>query len=221
MTDADGSIVWQATYKAWGAVEKLAVNDVEQNLRFQGQYFDDETGLHYNTFRYYDPEVGRFVTQDPIALSGGMNFYSYAPSPNNWVDPLGWCSTKLGNNMGMKSGDGMANHHLVPEELIKSTQFKSMFDRLKKIGWDPDGASNGIFLPGSKELAQTTGMPGHWSNHGQYTEAVKNKLVKLNNNLSGLTDMDLALGVKNVQTWAAQGLESGLFKLDSITGRLL
>ncbi len=187
MTDREGQIVWQATYKAWGAVEKLTVNEVEQNLRFQGQYFDDETGLHYNTFRYYDPEVGRFVTQDPISLSGGMNFYSYAPSPNNWVDPLGWCSTKLGNNMGASAGDGMANHHLIPEELIKSTQFKNMFGRLKKIGWDPDGASNGIFLPGSKDLAKTTGMPGHWSNHGQYTEAVKNKLVKLNNNLNSLT----------------------------------
>jgi RHS repeat-associated protein len=78
MTDAGGSIVWQATYKAWGSVEKLTVNDVEQNLRFQGQYFDDETGLHYNTFRYYDPEVGRFVTQDPIGLRGSFNLYSYA-----------------------------------------------------------------------------------------------------------------------------------------------
>jgi RHS repeat-associated protein len=93
MTDADGSIVWQATYKAWGAVERLAVNDVEQNLRFQGQYFDDETGLHYNTFRYYDPEVGRFVTQDPIGLLGGSNLYGYAPNTNGWIDPLGWCVT--------------------------------------------------------------------------------------------------------------------------------
>jgi len=105
-------------------VECLDVSVVEQNLRFQGQHFDDETGLYYNTFRYHDPEVGRIVTQDPIALSGGMNFYSYAPHPSNWVHPLGWCSTKLGNNMEAKSGDGMANHHLVPEELIKSTQFK-------------------------------------------------------------------------------------------------
>ncbi|MEE4688446.1 RHS repeat-associated core domain-containing protein, partial [Pseudomonas alliivorans] len=40
-------------------------------MRFQGQYFDEETGLHYNTFRYYDPEVGRFITQDPIGLLGG------------------------------------------------------------------------------------------------------------------------------------------------------
>jgi RHS repeat-associated protein len=74
MTDVDGQIVWQATYKAWGEVEALAVSEVKQNLRFQGQYFDDVTGLHYNTFRYYDPEVGRYVTQDPIGLMGGAIF---------------------------------------------------------------------------------------------------------------------------------------------------
>ncbi|RMV73826.1 hypothetical protein ALP06_101297, partial [Pseudomonas coronafaciens pv. atropurpurea] len=51
MTDAEGQIVWQAKYKPWGMIDKLVVNEVEQNLRFQGQYFDVETGLHYNTFR--------------------------------------------------------------------------------------------------------------------------------------------------------------------------
>jgi RHS repeat-associated protein len=90
MTDVEGSIVWQATYKAWGEIEALAVNEVEQNLRFQGQYFDDETGLHYNTFRYYDPGVGRFITQDPIGLDGGPNLYHYVLNPTVWIDPLGW-----------------------------------------------------------------------------------------------------------------------------------
>ncbi|MFJ3485590.1 RHS repeat-associated core domain-containing protein [Pseudomonas sp. NPDC090202] len=90
MTDVDGQIVWQATYKAWGEVETLNVSDIEQNLRFQGQYFDEETGLHYNTFRYYDPEVGRFITQDPIGLDGGTNLYRYTPNPNIWIDPWGW-----------------------------------------------------------------------------------------------------------------------------------
>ncbi|MEE5056968.1 RHS repeat-associated core domain-containing protein, partial [Pseudomonas alliivorans] len=90
MTDADGQLVWQATYKAWGSLEALTVNEVEQNLRFQGQYFDEETGLHYNTFRYYDPEVGRFITQDPIGLDGGLNLYRYAPNPTMWIDPWGW-----------------------------------------------------------------------------------------------------------------------------------
>ncbi|RMR31110.1 Rhs protein [Pseudomonas syringae pv. coriandricola] len=56
---------------SWGLIKQLVVNEVEQNLRFQGHYFDVKTGLHYNTFRYYDPEIGRFITQDPIGLSGG------------------------------------------------------------------------------------------------------------------------------------------------------
>ncbi|WP_236474946.1 RHS repeat domain-containing protein, partial [Pseudomonas syringae] len=90
MTDAEGQIVWQAKYRPWGTVEKLVVNEVEQNLRFQGQYFDVETGLHYNTFRYYDPEIGRFITQDPIGLAGGVNLYQYAPNPIRWTDALGW-----------------------------------------------------------------------------------------------------------------------------------
>ena len=67
------------------------MNKIDQPIRFPGQYFDDETGLHYNTFRYYDPEVARFITQDPIGLLGGVNLYDYAPSSTGWLDPLGWC----------------------------------------------------------------------------------------------------------------------------------
>lgn len=62
----------------------------EQNLRFQGQYLDRETGLHYNTFRFYDPDIGRFISPDPIGLAGGINLFQYAPEPYGWVDPWGW-----------------------------------------------------------------------------------------------------------------------------------
>ncbi|MGQ3853880.1 RHS repeat-associated core domain-containing protein, partial [Pseudomonas capsici] len=58
-------------------------------LRFQGQYFDTETGLHYNRHRYYNPGTGRFLTPDPIKLAGGLNNYRYVPNPTGWVDPLG------------------------------------------------------------------------------------------------------------------------------------
>jgi len=90
LTDSNGKIVWQATYRSWGSVEHLPVSKVEQNLRFQGQYFDCESDLHYNTFRFYDPEVGRFVNQDPIGLLGGANLYSYGVNPISWIDPWGW-----------------------------------------------------------------------------------------------------------------------------------
>ncbi|CAH0647678.1 putative deoxyribonuclease RhsA [Pseudomonas sp. Nvir] len=91
LTDNEGKIVWQATYRSWGTIEALSIKEVDQNLRYPGQYSDDETSLHYNTFRYYDPEVARFTTQDPIGLQGGFNLYSYAPNSTGWLDPLGWC----------------------------------------------------------------------------------------------------------------------------------
>ncbi|GKT19634.1 hypothetical protein AVHY2522_23190 [Acidovorax sp. SUPP2522] len=62
---------------------------MEQPLRFQGQYFDGETGLHYNRFRYYDPVTGRFIHQDPIDLEGGLNSFLYANNPLEWIDPVG------------------------------------------------------------------------------------------------------------------------------------
>lgn len=139
-------------------------------------------------------------------------------NPVNWVDPLGLSSCVLGRNMGARVGDGMANHHLIPEELMKDKQFKNIFDRLKNIGWHGDNASNGIFLPGSKDLSSKIGMPGHWSNHNQYTAAVRSKLVQLSKQTAHLNDISLALKKKDIQHWATAGLENGAFKVDSITG---
>ncbi|XKY24328.1 RHS repeat-associated core domain-containing protein (plasmid) [Pseudomonas sp. JZ134] len=85
-------MVWRAYYKTWGALEALAPREIEQNLRFQGQYCDAETGLHYNTFRYYDPVVGRFTAQDPIGLLGGINLHQYAINSITRLDPLGLSS---------------------------------------------------------------------------------------------------------------------------------
>jgi RHS repeat-associated protein len=69
---------------------------IHQPLRFQGQYYDNETGLHYNRFRYYDPDCGRFVSQDPIGLWGGANAYLHSPNPTGWLDELGLsCRPKI------------------------------------------------------------------------------------------------------------------------------
>ncbi|UFQ01952.1 RHS repeat protein [Pseudomonas fitomaticsae] len=92
LTDYSGDIVWSAKYSAYGKVTslELATEDyLNQPLRFQGQYFDDESGLHYNRHRYYDPDVGRYLTPDPVKLAGGLNQYRYVPNPTGWVDPLG------------------------------------------------------------------------------------------------------------------------------------
>ncbi|WP_242485091.1 RHS repeat-associated core domain-containing protein [Pseudomonas sp. TH39(2020)] len=89
LTDYSGEIMWSAKYRAYGNLATLEIAEIENPLRFQGQYFDAETGLHYNRHRYYNPGTGRFLTPDPIKLAGGLNNYQYVPNPTGWVDPLG------------------------------------------------------------------------------------------------------------------------------------
>jgi RHS repeat-associated protein len=101
VTDAEGRIEWSADYSAWGERQHSLPLDADEAaqihtdcaLRFQGQYFDVETGLHYNTLRCYNPGCGRFISPDPINIQGGLNLYQYAPNAANWIDPFGWaCS---------------------------------------------------------------------------------------------------------------------------------
>jgi RHS repeat-associated protein len=75
MTDATNTVVWEADYKPFGEAEVNPNSSVVNNFRFPGQYFDAETGLHYNYHRYYDPKTGRYLTPDPIGLEGGINLY--------------------------------------------------------------------------------------------------------------------------------------------------
>jgi len=102
LTDPNGEIVWSAHYRAYGEISRLDIGKVDNPLRFQGQYFDQESGLHYNRHRYYNPDIGRYLTPDPVKLAGGINAYQYAPNPTGWVDPLGLSSCPGGD--GCKQG---------------------------------------------------------------------------------------------------------------------
>jgi RHS repeat-associated protein len=90
LTDASGQVVWAAQYTAYGRLTRLNRDThriLEQPLRFQGQYFDAESGLHYNRHRYYNPDVGRYLT--PGHLAHGWNGYQYLHNPTGWVAPSG------------------------------------------------------------------------------------------------------------------------------------
>jgi RHS repeat-associated protein len=90
MSDSTGSLVWKAAYEPFGKATVSPASTVENNLRLPGQYFDRETGLHYNYFRDYDPGTGRYVEADPIGLDGGLNLYGYAnQNPLTFTDPTG------------------------------------------------------------------------------------------------------------------------------------
>jgi len=101
ITDANQTIVWQAKYDPYGKAT-ITTSSITNNLRFPGQYYDSETNLHYNYFRYYEPETGRYITSDPIGLSGGINTYGYVGgNPIKYIDPFGLRNFFIGGSFGI------------------------------------------------------------------------------------------------------------------------
>jgi RHS repeat-associated protein len=97
VSNSKGDIVWDVEFLPYGEIQQLYKNEITFNFRLPGQYFDEETGLHYNRHRYYDPGFGRYITPDPIGVSGGINLYVYTQNPLKEVDFLG-LSKKHGKN---------------------------------------------------------------------------------------------------------------------------
>jgi RHS repeat-associated protein len=89
LTSDSQAVAWKAVYTPFG--EGVAsITTVDNPFRFPGQYYDPETGLHYNYFRYYNPQTGRYITPDPIGLEGGINLFVHvAGNPLRWIDPWG------------------------------------------------------------------------------------------------------------------------------------
>ena len=158
LTNSQGEVVWLADYEAWGntakvvwreqLIDQMQVSQYElQPIRFQGQYFDEETGLHYNRFRYYDPDVGMFTTRDPIGLMGGDNDFAYAPNPTGWIDPLGLNYTM--DSLGAITGQSAASMNYMasnpPQPVKISSGFNGPFGNVcgaegtKLATWIPDG----------------------------------------------------------------------------------
>ena len=90
MTTSSGAVVWKAKYSSFGKATVDPSSTVDNPLRLPGQYEDAETGLHYNWFRYYSPDTGRYISTDPIGFLGGLNLFRYAANnPLNTYDPFG------------------------------------------------------------------------------------------------------------------------------------
>ena len=145
VTDSEGKLRWSGHYSSFGEVSRQSEGFsrvtqssplAHQPLRYAGQYADRETGLHYNLFRYYDPQVGRFIVQDPIGLAGGLNLYQYAPNPLNWIDPLGLktCPVREVNGTrihGIGQKDKTPGHNqfseVIANKLAMSGRFKDIY----------------------------------------------------------------------------------------------
>jgi RHS repeat-associated protein len=89
LVDERGNSAWRTELSSYGQLRHLEGARAACPFRYQGQYEDTETGLYYNRFRYYDPQTGAYISQDPIGLEGGLAPYAYVADPNTWVDEFG------------------------------------------------------------------------------------------------------------------------------------
>ncbi|MDR5759998.1 RHS repeat-associated core domain-containing protein, partial [Caballeronia sp. LZ035] len=118
LSSADGDIVWETNYSVSGGADWIETRKVEQAIRLQGQYYDPESNLHYNRYRYFDPGTGSFISQDPIGLDGGLNPYDFAFNTIGWIDPLGlkcekkprWKKRRSHKGMDRHNDHGLKNH---------------------------------------------------------------------------------------------------------------
>jgi len=92
LVGANGDIGWQTRASLWGSTVTES-GSASCPIRFPGQYFDEESGLNYNFRRYYDPENGRYASNDPLGLTAGPNPQAYVHNPTGWIDPLGLAAT--------------------------------------------------------------------------------------------------------------------------------
>jgi RHS repeat-associated protein len=140
LVDEAGRVVWAADYSTWGQVEaKRSEGEADCALRFAGQWFDVETGLHYNRFRFYDPSSGRYISSDPLLFAGGLNPYVYAPNPLTWIDPFGLAVERVGTaGPGVQevATDQLHPLHNVPRRGMPANHIENIAGSLQNNGYD-------------------------------------------------------------------------------------
>ncbi|QVN21773.1 RHS repeat-associated core domain-containing protein [Burkholderia pyrrocinia] len=131
MHGADGGVVWEARYAPTGHIECSKTTGINQPLRLEGQYHDDESGLNYNRYRYFDPSTGRFVSLDPIGLEGGENLYRFASNLFGWIDPLGLKSWSCAREEFWKEEALKNPHRYSPRNISRMLAGKAPMIKIK------------------------------------------------------------------------------------------
>ncbi|MFI8222668.1 RHS repeat-associated core domain-containing protein [Pseudomonas sp. NPDC085632] len=210
LTDYSGDIVWSAQYDAYGKVATLTLagdNYLNQPLRFQGQYFDGESGLHYNRHRYYDPRLGRYLTPDPIKLAGGLNQYQYVPNPTGWVDPLGLACTPCpgaipadGPYSEIVPGGGLAAHEAQGGHLIIKHVGKTDTQLAQRLQAEPNIPAASTFMNRAEaEAAVSEALSANSQKVTQFLNSNKGK-TSFSHDLSRPVGVSMLNGLSHSQS---------------------
>lgn len=159
--DSRGNLVWEMMLDVYGEVKECHGERTLVPFRYQGQYEDEETGLYYNRFRYYSPQMGMYVSQDPIDLVGGNpTLYGYVQDVNIWMDEFGLLTYHT-----MPPIPDHQKHHIIPQQLRNH-------DVIIKAGFNIHDESNIKYLPTKTGVNSNNKLPIHNGSHPLYTNEV-------------------------------------------------
>ncbi len=155
--DEQGTLVWERELDICGNTKMLKGEEGFCNYLYQGQVMDKETGLAYNRFRYYSPDEGIYLSQDPIGLEGGFALYGYVGDSNKWIDVFGWtCSSdaKILRANLIAAGDIEPAYENCAHHIVKSNdpQTNALRLHLALHNINVNDADNGVFLPRSSAV---------------------------------------------------------------------
>jgi len=219
ITDGRGNALWSASFAAWGSITVFHAQGVDNPIRYQGQYCDQETGLQYNRYRYYETSLGEFGGQDPIGILGGVGLYDYAPNANLWADPLGL--SKIDPKTGvlrmprwLPAKWGWERQHIIPFSV-----WRDALPELEKIGLtmqDVNGAHNMMYMPRFPSL-----RPSRYPNmglhrgfhplHKIYNDRVRAQIKALFSGMVGMSDTKKLATLRAFQMELRNGTRKGTF----------
>jgi len=201
LIDVQGQVQWAASYAAWGGITRLHAERVDNPIRLQGQYVDQETGLHYNRHRYFDAGIGAFVSQDPLGLDAGDNIYLFAPNSLDWIDPLGLtCSSdakKLAKNLGKAPSKNYRAHHIVMSN-SKDSRMRALRSKMKKFKIGINDAENGIWLPKNSSARRSGTTATAHAGEGVHGNAYKQHIYDTLKNAN--TKQDFLNGISKLES---------------------
>ncbi|MGK5547108.1 putative T7SS-secreted protein [Streptomyces sp. URMC 127] len=171
LVDETGEVAWRTRSTLWGTTAWSRDSTTYTPLRFPGQYYDPETGLHYNYHRHYDPETARYTSPDPLGLTPAPNPATYVDNPHTWSDPLGLMRCGQGHgHRGEAEGPGnAANGARLREQLREEAGPVGSIQGIEDVMNNPEILAGGvrpedvrgalINAPGWRE--ETLGKGGH------------------------------------------------------------
>ncbi|MFJ5967630.1 DUF6531 domain-containing protein, partial [Streptomyces sp. NPDC093060] len=155
LIDEHGDIAWRTRSTLWGTTAWAANSTAYTPLRFPGQYYDPETGLHYNYFRHYDPETARYLSSDPLGLSPAPNSTTYVGNPYTWSDPLGLSPNY---SVGQTLGDTSKVKGWIPTQVPPESQ--AVLQDIREFGVEAQGAGPQHMGPSVPKPFENSGKNG-------------------------------------------------------------